>query len=52
MSTVQEVVTEAPAVEAVPKKAMTLGYGTSLAVLALLIVVDRKSTRLNSSHSS
>ena len=38
MSTVQEVVTEAPAVEAVPKRAMTLGYGTSLAVLALLIV--------------
>jgi branched-chain amino acid transport system permease protein len=39
MSTVQEVVTEAPAIEAVPKKAMTLGYGTSLAVLALLILV-------------
>ncbi len=39
MSTVQEVVTEAPAVEAVPKRAMTLGYGTSLAVLALLIIV-------------
>jgi branched-chain amino acid transport system permease protein len=39
MSTIQEVVTEAPAVEAVPKKAMTLGYGTSLAVLALLILV-------------
>ena len=39
MSAVQEVVTEAPAVEAVPKRAMTLGYGTSLAVLALLIVV-------------
>jgi branched-chain amino acid transport system permease protein len=39
MSTVQEVVTEAPAIEAVPKKAMTLGYGTSLAVLALLIIV-------------
>ena len=30
MSAVQEVVTEAPAVEAVPKRAMTLGYGTSL----------------------
>src|ERR1700733_240304 len=39
MSTVQEVVTEAPAIDAVPKKAMTLGYGTSLAVLALLIIV-------------
>src|ERR1700749_4871826 len=39
MSTVQDVVTEAPAVEAVPKKAMTLGYGTSLVMLALLIVV-------------
>ena len=30
MSAVQEVVTEAPAVDAVPKRAMTLGYGTSL----------------------
>src|SRR6202040_3389405 len=39
MSAVQEVVTEAPAIEAVPKKAMTLGNGTSLAILALLIVV-------------
>src|SRR5271168_5060752 len=39
MSAVQEVVTEAPALDAVPKKAMTLGYGTSLAVLALLIIV-------------
>ena len=39
MSAIQEVVTEAPAVEAVPKKAMTLGYGTSLAMLALLIVI-------------
>ncbi len=38
MSAIQEVVTEAPAVEAVPKRAMTLGYGTSLAMLALLIV--------------
>jgi branched-chain amino acid transport system permease protein len=35
---VEEVVTEAPAVEAVPKRAMTLGTGTSLVVLALLIV--------------
>ena len=37
MSAVEEVVTEAPAVEAVPKRAMTLGYGTSLVILALLI---------------
>ena len=34
MSAIQETVTEAPAVEAVPKRAMTLGYGTSLVVLA------------------
>jgi branched-chain amino acid transport system permease protein len=39
MSAVQEVVTEAPAVEAVPKRAITLGSGTSLVVLALLILV-------------
>ena len=38
MSAIQEVATEAPVVEAVPKKAMTLGYGTSLAMLALLII--------------
>jgi branched-chain amino acid transport system permease protein len=38
MSAVQEIVTEAPAVEAVPKRAMTLGYGASLAVLAILII--------------
>jgi branched-chain amino acid transport system permease protein len=38
MSAVQEVVTDAPAIEAVPKRAMTLGAGTSLIVLALLIV--------------
>jgi branched-chain amino acid transport system permease protein len=38
MSAVEEVVTEAPAVEAVPKRAMTLGYGTSLVVLAALII--------------
>jgi branched-chain amino acid transport system permease protein len=36
MSAVEEVVTEAPAVEAVPKRAMTLGLGTSLVVLAAL----------------
>ena len=35
---VEEVVTEAPAVEAVPKRAMTLGTGTSLVVLGLLIL--------------
>src|SRR4051812_50228255 len=39
MSAVQEVVTEAPAVEAVPKRAMTLGYGTSLFMLAVLLLV-------------
>jgi branched-chain amino acid transport system permease protein len=38
MSALQEVVTEAPVIDAVPKRAMTLGYGTSLAVLALLVV--------------
>src|ERR1700722_28450 len=39
MSAVQEVVTEAPTLDAVPKKAMTLGNGTSLIILALLIIV-------------
>src|SRR6202045_1538140 len=39
MSAVQEVITEAPAIDAVPKKAMTLGYGSSLVMLALLIIV-------------
>ncbi|MGY3620560.1 branched-chain amino acid ABC transporter permease [Bradyrhizobium sp. USDA 10063] len=38
MSAAEEVVTEAPAVEAVPKRAMTLGYGASLVVLAALIL--------------
>ena len=38
MSAVEEVVTEAPAVEAVPKRAMTLGLGTSLVVLAALLI--------------
>jgi len=38
MSAAEEVVTEATAVEAVPKRAMTLGYGTSLVVLALLVI--------------
>ena len=36
---VEEVVTEAPAIEAVPKRAMTLGAGTSLTVLVLLLVI-------------
>ena len=39
MSAVQETVTEAPAIDAVPKKAMTLSLGTSLAVLLLLLLV-------------
>ncbi len=41
MSAIQEVAAEAeaPAVEAVPKRAMTLGYGSSLLMLALLIMV-------------
>jgi branched-chain amino acid transport system permease protein len=34
----EDVVTEAPAVEAVPKRAMTLGTGTSLVILAALLV--------------
>ena len=38
MSAAEEVVTEAPAVEAVPKRAMTLGLGTSLVVLAALVI--------------
>src|SRR6266403_5526302 len=38
MSAVQEVVTEVPTVEAVPKRAMTLGYGASLVMLGLLII--------------
>jgi branched-chain amino acid transport system permease protein len=39
MSAAEEVVTEGQAVEAVPKRAMTLGTGTSLTVLALLVVM-------------
>jgi branched-chain amino acid transport system permease protein len=39
MSAVEDVATQAPAVEAVPKRAMTLGAGTSLAVLVLLLIV-------------
>src|SRR6202043_2399409 len=37
MSAIQEVVTELPAVEAVPKRAMTLSAGASLIMLAVLI---------------
>jgi branched-chain amino acid transport system permease protein len=39
MSAVEDVATQAPAVEAVPKRAMTLGTGTSLVVLTLLLIV-------------
>ena len=39
MSAVEDVATEAPAVEAVPKRAMTIGAGTSLVVLAVLFVI-------------
>ena len=38
MTAVQETATETAAIEAVPKRAMTLGTGTSLIVLALLIL--------------
>jgi branched-chain amino acid transport system permease protein len=38
MSAAEDVVTETQAVEAVPKRAMTLGTGTSLFVLGLLIL--------------
>jgi len=38
MSAAEDVVTEAQAVEAVPKRAMTLGAGTSLVVLGLLVL--------------
>ena len=50
MSAAEEVVTEAPAVDAVPKRAMTLGLGTSLVVLALLLSC-RCSSRTSSSSS-
>src|ERR1700761_4482596 len=36
---IEEVVAEAPIVEAVPKRAMTLGTGTSLVMLVLFLVV-------------
>ena len=39
MSAADEVANEAPAVEAVPKRSLTLGTGTSLLMLALLIIV-------------
>ena len=35
----EDVVTEAPAVEAVPKRALSLGTGVSLAVLVVLLVI-------------
>ena len=38
MSAAEDVVTEGQAVEAVPKRAMTLGTGTSLVILAALLV--------------
>ena len=38
MSAAEEVVAEGQAVEAVPKRAMTLGTGTSLVILAVLLV--------------
>jgi len=39
MSTAEDLATHAPAVEAVPKRAMTLGTGTTIAILAVLVVV-------------
>src|SRR5579872_4932645 len=36
---IEEAVTEAPAVEAVPKRSMTVGAGTSFVVLGILILV-------------
>jgi branched-chain amino acid transport system permease protein len=39
MSAVEDLAAPAPAVEAVPKRAMTLGTGTTVIVLALLVVV-------------
>jgi branched-chain amino acid transport system permease protein len=39
MSAAREIATEGHAVEAVPKRAMTLGTGTSLVILAALLIV-------------
>jgi branched-chain amino acid transport system permease protein len=39
MSTAEDLATHAPAVEAVPKRAMTLSAGTTIAILAVLVVV-------------
>ena len=39
MSAIEQVAQEDQAVEAVPKRAMTLGTGTSLVVLAVLLIV-------------
>ena len=47
MSAAEDIVTEAPAVEAVPKRAMTLGTGTSLLVLAVLLIYGIAVLALN-----
>jgi branched-chain amino acid transport system permease protein len=39
MSAIEEIATQAPAVEAVPKRAMTLNSGTAFAVVLLLLIV-------------
>ncbi len=39
MSALQETVTDAPAIDAVPKKAMALGPFASLVLLALMVVI-------------
>jgi branched-chain amino acid transport system permease protein len=39
MSAVENLATQAPVVEAVPKRAMTLGTGTTLIILAALVIV-------------
>jgi len=39
MSAAEDLATHAPAVEAVPKRAMTLSTGTTIAILAVLVVV-------------
>ena len=47
----EDAVTEAPAVEAVPKRAMTLGTGTSLVILAALLYVTPLFVARTSSSS-
>ena len=39
MSAIEDIATRAPAVDAVPKRAMTLGSGTTFVVLMLLLIV-------------